>query len=200
MRSSKHILFAILIIFISSCAPALKEIDLPPGKIFKAGYGFIPFNEPGWILADPKNKFAIELIKQGPTPNSTYAIQIWPEKIPLFEKDESFYDYAKSNYLAQEGNSRFEIIDIYARKYENEKALCVELHLKALDKNPVKREKYPTPMILESHGFMCQHPDTKDVGYFIDFSHRYQEYGAAISVEEMSQKVFNNLDFIEFYY
>ncbi len=200
MRPSKLILLSIFIILISSCAPTLKEIELPPGKIFKAGYGFVPFNEPGWIFPDPDNKFTIELMKQGSTPNSTYAIQIWPEKIPFFEKDESFYDYAKSNYLAQEGNDRFEIIDIYAREYENEKALCAELHLKTLDKNPVKREKNLNPMILENHGFMCQHPKTKDVGYFINFSHRYHENEASVSVEEMSQKVFSNLNFIEFYY
>jgi len=113
MRPSKLLFFAILIVFITSCAPTLKEIELPPGKIFKAGYGFVPLNEPGWILPDPNNKFKIELMKQGPTPNSTYAIQIWPEEIPLFEKDESFYDYVKSNFLAQEGNSRFEIEKVY---------------------------------------------------------------------------------------
>jgi hypothetical protein len=200
MRLSKLIFFAIFIIFISSCAPTLKEIELPPGKIFKAGYGFIPFNEPGWIFPDPNNKFKIELVKQGPTPNSTYAIQIWPEKIPLFEKNESFYDYAKSNFLAREDDSRFEIVEIYAKEYENEKAVCTELHLKVLDKNPVKREKNSNPMILENHGFMCQHPETKDVGYFINFSHRHHENEASLSVEEMSHKVFNNLNFIEFYY
>ena len=146
------------------------------------------------------DKLAIELGKKGPTPNSTYAIQIWTKKIPLFQINESFYDYATSNYLEQDISPRFEVINISAQKYNNEKTLCVELHFKSIDKDSVKREQYAGVMILESHGYMCRHPETKDIGYVINFSHRYHKGESSISVEEKAQKVLQKFDFIEFYY
>ena len=200
MRAFRLFLSVILILSVFSCAPISNEIKTPPIKIYKAGYGFTPFNEPGWIINNPNDKFAIEIAKQGPTPNSTYAIQIFPEKIPLFDKEDSFYAYVISNYLAQESSPRFEIINISAQKYENDKTLCVELHFKSIDKDPVKREQHSGDMILESHGYMCRHPETNDIGYFINFSHRYHKDEASISVEEIAQKVLNNFDFVEFYY
>lgn len=146
------------------------------------------------------DKLAIELGKKGPTPNSTYAIQILMEKVPIFHINESFYDYVISNYLAQEISPRFEVVDISAQKYENEKTLCVELHFKSIDINPVKREQYAGAMILESHGYMCRQPETKDIGYVINFSHRYHKGESTISVEEKAQEVLHSFDFIEFYY
>ena len=199
MRGWGILTILILTFLFFSCAPHHK-IETPPYKLYRAGYGFTPFNEPGWILLNPNDKFAIELTKQGPTPNSTYAIQIWTENSPVFRKDESFYDYVTSNYLAQETNPRFEVINISAQKYENKKTLCVELYFKSIDKDAVKRKQYAAVMILESHGYMCRHPETTDIGYVINFSHRYHKGESTISVEEKAQKVLHNFDFIEFYY
>ena len=199
MRGLRILLSILVICLCFGCATVSNEIKTPPVKINKVGYGFTPLNEPGWYLQNPNDKYAIGLVKRGETPNSTYAIQIWPEKVPIFKNNESFYDYVKSNFEAQESTPRFVIKEIYSEKYENDKSICSEIYLKALDKNAVKRDKHPGSMVLENHGYMCQHPENKDIAYAINYSHRYHEGQEAMPMEGRLQEVFKNFTFTDVY-
>ena len=91
MRGFIILLSILFICLCFGCATVSNGIKTPPIKIYKVGYGFTPLNEPGWHIQNPNDKYAIGLVKQGQTPNSTYVIQIWPEKIPIFQDNESFY-------------------------------------------------------------------------------------------------------------
>ena len=200
MRRFRIFSCLILILLLFSCASSSKEIKTPPIKIYKVGYGFTPFNEPGWVLVDPNNRYAIDLVKQGPSPNSTYAIQIMPKTIPEFKLDASFYDYVKSNYSPKkDDNPEFEIEKFTIEEFYGVDSLCFEMYFKTIDKNAVKRVEYPGHLILESNGYLCRHPDHKDIMYIINYSHRYHEKQKSAEVNEMSQRVLNNFTFIEVY-
>jgi hypothetical protein len=180
-----------------NCYRETKQIESPPHTIFKVGYEFTPLNESGWIWTNPEDEYNVDLVKQGLTPNSTYAIQIWSINIPSFHKNESFYDFAKSEFEMQRKDSRFILKEKFAKEYKNDKSVCVEIYFRAIDNNPVKREKYAGSMILENRGYICQHPEKKDTGYTINLSRRYHKNREKNITAKELQKVFTNFTFTD---
>ena len=150
-----------------------------------------PKNEQ-WIIAY-RNNYQTALGKKGNHIDETYGLNIIIFKLPNLESEEEFFEFVKAGRKKDIDSKRFNMIKDDINHYQEFDDFCVSYHSAAEDKKAKKKSKSKEPMILEMVGYVCRHPNNKNIGVNFDVSHRYYKGQEDESLVLMAKELFKKI-------
>jgi hypothetical protein len=93
--------------------------------------------------------------------------------LPNFKSKDEFVSFVKEGREKNYETKRFNITKDEISYFDGRKDHCVSYHTIAVDREAVKRTRNKENMILEMIGYICRHPQNKNIAIDFDYSQRY---------------------------
>jgi len=150
--------------------------------------------EEGWVVMYRDNKEA-GLAREGGGKDETYALSVFVFEIPSCNSKEEFMDFVKDFQGKDADAKRFNVIENETEYVDEMNYYCVRYHTVAEDKKPTRRSWSRAPMLLEMVGYICRHPENKNIGIVMDYSQRAYPGHQDEGLEEKAREIFGRLTF-----
>lgn len=157
-------------------------------------YTFISPQKDNWTIAY-RNQAQTHLAKNGNSLNETYAISIFPIQIPNFLTKQDFIEYIQQENKKGINPKRFNVTKFKVKPYNKRTDYCINYHSIAEDKKPVTKTHINKMMTLEIAGFICRHPDNKNIAINYGYSQRYYQGNQDKDLIDKSVKIFEQIKF-----
>ena len=144
-----------------------------------------------WVIAY-RDKYQLSMARKGSNLDETYALSIFIFELPAIETEDAFLEYIKDGRKNDTDSKRFDIVKDEVSSYSDFSDFCVKYHSITLDKDAKKISKNKDPMALEMAGYVCRHPNNKNIGVNFDFSHRYYKGNEDVWVQLYEQWNFSS--------
>lgn len=128
--------------------------------------------EDGWIIAY-RNTGQTAFAKEGSNTDETYGTNVILFELPVLNSREEFINFVKEGRKKATDSKRFNITKDELEYFDGREDYCVSYHSVAEDSEAVKRSRNKDIMILEMVGYLCRHPQNKNIGINFDYSQRY---------------------------
>lgn len=189
------VIIATIVLFGCASTPQpLQALPLPPQKIMQPGYSLLPLNEKDWF-AGPRNQYQLSLVKHGGHADESFAIQGIASRLPVFATADEFLQIVKEGQAADTASPRFKIVSHSVVEDTLRQTQCARSHLVAEDSRPVKRTTKVGSMILEVSMLVCAHPNSRELGISIIYSHRYYPGQADSAFMQKADQVMSGVEF-----
>lgn len=159
------------------------------------GYSLLPLNEKDWF-AGPRNQYQLSLGKYGAGADETFAIQGIASRLPEFSTADEFLRIVREGQAADTASPRFKIVSHSVVVDTSRQTQCAKSHVIAEDSRPVKRTTKVGPMILEVAALVCAHPNSRELGISIIYSHRYYPGQADSAFMQKADQVMSGVEFL----
>lgn len=157
-------------------------------------YKFLPPQGLGWTIVS-RNNYHMSIVKKGKAKDESFAIYIQVSEIPTFETETDFLKFIKNGREKDTDKGRFNILKDEFLLFNELKDYCFKYHSVAEDKKPVKRSWNQNPIVLEMAGYICRHPENKNIAIAFDYSNRYYKGNNEKNFLEKSMMLFKQLKF-----
>lgn len=151
-----------------------------------------PPQEKGWLIAY-RNSEQTAFAKEGSNLDETYGISIIMFELPNFKSKDEFVSFVKQGREKNYDTKRFNITKDEISYFDGRKDHCVSYHTIAVDREAVKRTRNKENMILEMFGYICRHPQNKNIAIDFDYSQRYYSGHRDESIEAKAHDTFELL-------
>lgn len=166
---------ALMTVFLTGCGSAGMEAPLLPAapqRLALDGFSFASPAEPGWHIVQ-QTPYRLVLIKEGDTPDETFAIEAQLFKAPHPVAGKDFVQQVKEAEDQDAPAPRFSMQIHEVMPVKVGEATCARSHSVALDNSPHTKSGSGKPMLLELVSLNCLHPQDTRVGFNIGYSLRY---------------------------
>jgi hypothetical protein len=179
---------------VTSCAPRLQEVQVPPERIFKKGYSLVPLNEKGWFIAG-RNPYQLDMGKSGEGPDETVIIHAVLVRLPPFTTSEEFVHLVKEGQAKDTDPKRFKTISYDVTAYPEKGPHCAKSYGVMEDHAAVKRSRLTGYMLLEILTLTCAHPKDNSVGVSVTYSQRYYPETKVSGFLEKASGILSSVEF-----
>jgi hypothetical protein len=195
MRTLFIAMLSAFALFCTACTPVrqtLKEIPLPPQRLFQSGYSLVPLEEPGGVVAY-RNPERLLLEKQAKDPDENMVIRAFAQLLPPLDSEEEFKEFAKS-VLIMEDATQHAIVTQVTRPLTIKGQSCVRTDTVMEDQGTAKRSSRTDYMIIDAFCVLCKHPNNR-TGVLVAYSHRHYPENKDPGAAEKAQKLFDSIEF-----
>lgn len=168
------------------------EIDDPSIRIDEIlSVSVLPPQEAGWQVLQ-KSKTNLVLGKKEPTNGSTYIASVTLFKLPKFETENKFIEYISKAKEAQQPKQRFSVLKNQKEPIKGGTNYIIKYHTIAEDKVATAKFDGKT-QLLETIGYIGQHPHNHSIGIDLGYSFRYQDGVEDINFEEKANAFLDDI-------
>jgi len=174
--SSWRICVAFGILALSGCASTQHksaESSESMDRIIQNRYSFVLPYETGWSTKG-RNHMNIALTKDGQDNDETFSIQVVQFKLPNFKTTAELIRRLKTIQSKNVKPPRYEIKKHTLIAYPKKGKHCIRSHRIVEDNGADNNPEKSAIMITSSLTITCPHPDNKDIGINMSYSHHYR--------------------------
>ncbi len=167
----------------ASLAPPQKTEAVSAGERFEGGYINVtaPHSD-GWEMIQ-SSTVGITFARSGTAANESFIAHVMKFNLPPTNTPEDFEALIKQSVESDTDSSRL-TVQQSSFSYSSERPYpCVRFHSVIQDNAPQGKKG---PLLLETDGLYCRHPEQQESGFAIIYSHRGEQPYAALRAEAES--------------
>lgn len=156
----------------TSPPPEPTRITLPAQRISQLGYSLVPPNEDGWAISQ-RDRLLLALGKHGAHRNEVLVIHGAPFQLAAFQSDDDFVRLVRARQEKDTDPLRFKVVKHDVTSYPGKGTTCAHSHQILEDHEALTDAGSRVYMVREMLSLTCAHPQRRDVGINVTYSHRY---------------------------
>ncbi len=188
-RSSLKVTILLVIASLTACAgpsQVRESQNVPPGKLYAGSIINITApNSEGWQLlkSDPSG---LAFGRHGSAPSESFAAQVAIFAPPQTDSPEEFESLIVKGAQADANTERFQTKS-FTHKFTSARGYpCVQMNNISEDAKAQSGPNKIENLIMQNEHLYCRHPDRKNIGFAITYSHRGKELHPTFQTEAHS--------------
>jgi hypothetical protein len=194
-KLSLYLIIGLTLLSCSASRPAPSGYGDPSARMFNSGFSVVPPQEKGWLIMD-RDAYRLVLVKQGANRDESYAAVASLVLLPAdLDNREIFFEHirkARSKALESEG---FRVLSNRDFLFDEKGEYCVRYRSETEEMNGSKDAGAEAPLIHETIGFYCRHPDETNVAVNAEYAYRHRVVDADPELETKADRFLKAVNF-----